>query len=250
MSSDAQTILANLQRVSDERLRRRSVPGLVARVKALKAYQHGRFARCYADLLSDARYTRAARFFLDDLYGPHDFTDRDAQFARVVPALVRLFPSSVIRTVRTLSELHALSETLDTSMAENLDGNWIDQPAYARAWTLAGSRGGRSRQIAAMHEIGLSLERLNRNPLLRHSLRMMRGPARAAGLSALQTFLENGFDAFRSMRGAGVFLDLIRQRETALAAMLFDGDDGANLFPHLCGNSTWPEPVDVATMGG
>ncbi len=59
----------------------------------------------------------AARFFLDDLYGPEDFTRRDEQFARVVPGLVRLFPQEIVGTVISLGELHALSEQFDTAMA-------------------------------------------------------------------------------------------------------------------------------------
>ena len=46
---------------------------------------------------------------LDELYGPQDFSDRDAQFARVVPALVRLFPQELVETVAVLARLHALS---------------------------------------------------------------------------------------------------------------------------------------------
>ena len=43
-------------------------------------------ARTLPVLQGDARYAGAARFFLDELYGPGDFSQRDAQFARVVPA--------------------------------------------------------------------------------------------------------------------------------------------------------------------
>jgi hypothetical protein len=57
-------------------------------------------------------------------------------------------------------------------------------------------------------------------------LRMMRGPAQAAGLSELQRFLEAGFDTFGTLartRGAVAhFLDTIAQREGALLAQLFD----------------------------
>jgi hypothetical protein len=49
----------------------------------------------------------------------------------------------------------------------------------------------------------------------------MRGPARAAGMSALHLFLESGFDTFRGMRGADEFLGLIGSRERSLAATLF-----------------------------
>ena len=39
-------------------------------------------------------------------------------------------------------------------------------------------------------------------PLLRNALRLMRGPARAAGLAELQHTLESGFDIFKAMKGA------------------------------------------------
>jgi hypothetical protein len=56
---------------------------------------------------------------------------------------------------------------------------------------------------------------------------MMRGPARAAGLSALQGFLENGFDTFLAMRGAQEFLGTVSTREHALLNALFDAEDAA-----------------------
>jgi hypothetical protein len=52
----------------------------------------------------------------------------------------------------------------------------------------------------------------------------MRKPAQAAGLDALQSFLEQGFDTFRAMRGAEPFLATIGEREQALAASLFSAD--------------------------
>ena len=57
-----------------------------------------------------------------------------------------------------------------------------------------------------MMAVGSALDRYTRNPLLRTSLRLMRGPAAAAGLGVLQAFLERGFDTFRDMRGAQEFL--------------------------------------------
>jgi hypothetical protein len=54
----------------------------------------------------------------------------------------------------------------------------------------------------------------------------MRGPATAAGLAALQGFLERGFDTFRDMRGADHFLATIASRERSLAAHLYAGGSG------------------------
>jgi hypothetical protein len=223
--SNAASILRDLQAVAGERGRRAADPRLAARVDAVKRYQHRRFARTYIDLLGDARYADAARFFLDDLYGPQDYSERDAQFARIVPALARLFPPSLIGTVADLTALHALAERLDTAMGQALGGVELSPDTYLRAWQATSGRADRERQIDLMLSVGRALDGYTRNPVLRHSLKLMRGPARAAGLGALQHLLERGFDTFAGLRGADPFLAVITQRERALAARLFDADD-------------------------
>jgi hypothetical protein len=221
VSPDGQKILAFLNEVATERQHQAKDPVLAQRVRAVKAYQHARFAATYADMLSDVRFGPATRFFLDDLYGPHDFTARDGQFARIVPALVRLFPAEIVRTVAALSELHALSEQLDGQMAQALPETTFDESGYALAWRSVGQPAAREQQIQLMLQVGHALDKLTQKPLLRHSLRLMRGPASAAGLGALQQFLERGFDTFRGMQGAQYLLDTIAGRERSLAAQLF-----------------------------
>lgn len=209
--------------MESERAQRRADPTLGHAVTVIKAFQHARFAQTYDDLLSQPRYAAAARFFLEELYGPKDFTERDQQFARIVPGLVRLFPSELVATVEALGELHALSESFDTRMARVFAGHELDCERYGTAWRAVGDPAHRERQIALMRQVGDALARYTRNPLLRHSLRLMRGPAHAAGVGTLQRFLETGFDTFADLREPRQFLDLIAGRERALAARLFDG---------------------------
>ena len=215
-------ILGHLQSVQAARGARAADAQHAARVTAVKAYQRARFARSHADLLANARYAAAARFFLDDLYGPQDFAERDAQFVRIVPALVRLFPQDIVATVESLAALHALSESLDDDMARQVQSELVDATAYQRAWQATGRAADRVHQIDLVLQLGRQLDHYTRNRLLRHTLRLMRGPARAAGLGSLQAFLERGFDTFGSMQGAGEFLALVEQRERALMQALFD----------------------------
>lgn len=229
MVADAQAILAQLAIVSGEREARAADSAMAATVHALKAYQQQRFARTYADLLASSRYAAAARFFLDELYGPKDFSERDAQFARVVPALVRLFPQELVETVALLARLHALSESLDSMMGRHLLGRALDRAAYVEAWQFTGRADEREEQIQLTLAVGHDLDRLTRKPLLRTTLHLMRGPARAAGLPALQQFLETGFDTFKAMGGAEAFLSTVGVRERALAAALFGWHDGVAL---------------------
>jgi hypothetical protein len=221
MNAQALAILELLRRVDAQRSLRAADPGLQARVQAVKHYQHERFQHTYADLLAQPRYAKATRFFLEELYGPVDFTRRDTQFKRVVPGLVRLFPREVVLTVQTLGELHALSEELDTAMGQAVPPGPVDLAGYVAAWQSVGRPADREAQIVLMRRVADALDVYTRNPLLRHSLRLMRTPARLAGLPELQAFLEAGFDTFREMHGAQQFLDTVVQRERALADWLF-----------------------------
>lgn len=220
----AESLLQELRAVDAERARRAADPALEARVQALKAYQQRRFAQTYADLLANPRYEAATRFFLHELYGPDDYRQRDAQFARVIPTLTRLFPQEVVETVGRLARLHALSERLDTRMGEALPSAQIAPGDYLAAWRACGEPASRQQQIDLTMAVGQALDHLTRTPLLRQTLRLMRGPAQMAGLGALQNFLESGFDTFRAMRGATDFLSTVRQREEVLAGRLFAAD--------------------------
>ena len=209
-------ILAPLRAVEAERALRQREPSLEAGVVALKSYQQRRFARTYADLLASPRYGAAAQFFLDELYGPGDFSRRDAQFSRVVPGLVRLFPHDVVHTVATLAELHATTERLDTAMARHGAGAPWAAASYVRAWQATGQPEQRAAQVTLALAVASQLDVFTRKPLLRQSLRLMRKPAELAGLAELQRFLENGFDTFAAMRGAQGFIGEIEARERAL----------------------------------
>lgn len=228
LTPSGSTILGHLHAVAALRAALAQDEALSARLRQVKAWQHERFEASYQDMLASPRFGPAARFFLEDLYGPQDFTERDAQFARIVPALVRLFPADIVATVSSLSELHALSESLDVAMARALVETGapcgLEASSYMHAWQMVGRERDRQRQIELMLQVGYALEGFTRKPLLRHSLRLMRGPAAAAGLSALQRFLETGFDTFRSMQGAETLLETIAQRERALCAGLFAGN--------------------------
>jgi hypothetical protein len=230
MTPSGTLILTHLGAVRVERAARAADAAFAERVLHLKRYQQLRFEKTYADLLIHPRFAGASRFFLDDLYGPNDFTQRDAQFARIVPALVRLFPAEVVTTVATLSALHALSEQLDSEMARNIGVVPLTASAYIDAWRATGQSANRERQIHLMLEVGHALDVYTHRPLLRHSLRAMRIPARAAGMAALQSFLERGFETFRALNGAGEFLSQIGERERAVAAGLF-------------GNPAVPDPL-------
>ena len=125
------------------RRRDKPTPGWQAVWQPSSRFQHARFNRDYADLLANERYRAATQFFLEDLYSPADFADRDTQFGRVVPAMARVFPADVMHTVAQLAELHALTESLDQEMAQQVTANAaVDDASYRGAWRAVGAKRG------------------------------------------------------------------------------------------------------------
>lgn len=193
----------------------------------LRAWQADRLAATYRDLLDSERYRAAARFFLTDLYGPKDFSERDHEVERILPTMSATLPASGIRTIALAIEVDALSEELDAAMVAELRRARamakITGKAYAEAYRRCGRRDHRELQLRLIGEIGDALAALVRKPLVHAALRIMRAPAKLAGLAELHAFLEHGYDAFRKMGDPAEFLGTIATREEIILRQLFDG---------------------------
>lgn len=222
----AEQIRRHLQRVFALR-QQAGTAGSVDAVRTIKRLQAQRFRSTYADFLAQPSSAPAVRFFLEELYGEHDFTRRDMQFERIAVALERMFPPAVNQLAVDLTETHALTEMLDHHMAEHwqqLDEGLKPAERYVLSWRLCASRGDRLRQLTVVQHMGRELQRITRMKSLRLALRMMRNPAKLAGLDALQHFLESGFDSFASLGDAGPFITAIQTRESRWIDELFDSD--------------------------
>ncbi len=186
--------------------------------EALRIWQSERLARTHADLLASPRYASTATFFLSEIYGPKDLSRHEEEVRRILPLMSKVLPVPGLETVCDAIELNALSESLDADMVAALGKKVfaLDEAAYMEAYRAVGRRSERERQIALISHLGTSLDKLTRKSFIGAALSMMRKPAMLAGLGDLQTFLERGYGAFRTMKGAGEFLDTIASRELAL----------------------------------
>lgn len=229
----AEKIRQAVSKVSIQRQHCADDPALSRAVAQVKRLQARRFAATYADLIDSELYRRAAQFFLDELYGDQDFSQRDLQFSRIAGALQRIFPKEVVATAVALAELHALTEELDYAMGQAWQGlqsrtALSDATRYVMAWRAVANKEARNAQLQTVLKLGREMEKLTLTPGLRLILRMMRRPAAVADLGDLQHFLESGFDNFHTMareKGlAAQFLRTIESRESRWLAQLFDAD--------------------------
>lgn len=195
----------------------------------LRRWQAQRLRGSFARFMEDPRRRPAAEFFLSDVYGDHDFTRRDADIARVMPMMRRLLPNSLLGTVADAIELGALTHALDLRTAEALHAiapsrRKLDEALYAQAYREVGLRRLRDRQIALIGRVGGGFGRALKMPGVAALLAFSRGPARLAGLSALQRFLERGYAAFETLGKPDAFVAEIERDERRAAQRLFAGE--------------------------
>ncbi|NNF52154.1 MAG: hypothetical protein HKN59_06920 [Gammaproteobacteria bacterium] len=199
------------------------------RARLLALWQSRRLAATYRDFEAQPRYQDAVRFFLEDLYGPRDFAQRDADVEKLYPLMSRMLPAAALDALTGALELHALTQELDAAMLATLCdalklNETLTPEMWAEAYRQTGRRDDRERQIALTVRAGRQLDVVVKKPMVYTLVLLARGPARAAGFGELQDFVERGFRSFRGMDGAADFIAAVQARETSLMQGLFKGD--------------------------
>lgn len=197
-------------------------------LESLQDWQRNRLAKTYADLIAVDRYRAAADFFLAELYGGLHFRERDHEVERVLPVMIRMLRDDMLLALAEAFELQALSLDLDMCMAHAMvETGWndLDVRRYGEVYRACGRADDRARQIRLIRQLGLVLDELVHHRLVLLMVRMVRGPARAAGFGLLQTFLEQGLYAFRAMGDGTEFVEAIWERERAAMLKLLAGEE-------------------------
>lgn len=200
----------------------------LAELEHIQAWQRQRLAKTYKHLISQERYHAAGEFFLDELYGGLHFRERDQEMERVLPVMVRMLREDMLLVLAEAFELQSLSLDFDMDMTEEFQkSGWDDlnTARYGEIYRACGRAPEREQQIELIRRLGLELNELVHHRLVLWLIRTLRGPARAAGFGLLQSFLENGLNAFRVMGDGTEFIETISQREGEVMHRLLDADE-------------------------
>jgi hypothetical protein len=197
-------------------------------LKCLQEWQQKRIARSFDDLIRQDACRPAINFFLTELYGGLDFRERDQDMSRVMPVMKRLLSDRVLLIMSEAFELQAVSLEFDMEMAaymERLEINSLDMDRYCEVYRACSEKPGREKQILLIRKLGYDLEKLVKKPLVNVLVRLLRGPAHAAGFGKLQEFLESGLGSFRALDDVPYFNETIYQREWGAMQRMFAGED-------------------------
>lgn len=205
--------------------------------EALQKWQLERLMTTFDDLYRHEGYVAAVEFFVSDLYGGLDFRQRDQEMSRVAPVMIRFLPDKALVALAEAFELQAISLEYDVAMAGEMrrrDILELNTDAYGAVYRAASDRPGRERQILLILKLGRDLKKLVRKSVINRLLRLLRGPAQAAGFGNLQAFLENGLASFRALEDPDYFVETIHSREWAAMERLFDADPNPFNFGERC----------------
>lgn len=186
---------------------------------------------------------------MSDIYAPRDFSQRDYDGHRIYDFMNHFLPEATLLPLAMALEVNALTQQLDLALAEALRNELkvvdrFDQRQYEEAYRLCDNYAVRVRQIDLIVELGTHLDRVRRLPFITPTLRLARLPAQRLGWDDMQSFLERGFAALKSLRRVDVFLRYIETREKAILNRIYGQSGGAPAKnPFLVSDGGQPEIV-------
>ncbi|GMM72773.1 hypothetical protein MTsDn5_27250 [Alteromonas gracilis] len=223
----AQEIIKHIHRVNALRDLANQL-GVMPIIHQLQHWQCERLLVTHDDLAQQKRYQKAMAFFVDELYGPKDFSQRDADLVRVIPKLAKVLPDKAMNAMDDALSLNALSFDLDMAIAQYLQAHFPNEPInrdnYALAYRHVGRIDDRTHQIDIISHLGDQLADVIKIRGIGMLISLSRRPAKLAGLLALHEFLERGFDAFKALGDVQSFIQPVLVREKAIMQTLLSDE--------------------------
>ncbi len=191
----------------------------------LQSFQSYRLRRDHADLAAEAQYRKLGEFFVEELYGPRDFSARDQQ-ARRLNQFVYLVPGVALGDVQKVLQLLELSNKLDDQVANLLIEMSapidFDEATYERAYRLADNYDERVYQLELVRDSLYTVYRMARRPLVGPALKRIQGLAQTVGMADIHRFLMLGFQSIQPVRDIHRFVETVGVRERDRLDRIYD----------------------------
>jgi hypothetical protein len=119
--------ISTMQEIADK-------AGLMTTIKAVQTWQCKRLLASHQEMYQQERFKPAVEFFINELYGPNDFSQRDQDIARIVPKMSKFLPEKALQSLASALHLNTLSFELDFDLARKLVDTDINRETYAKAY--------------------------------------------------------------------------------------------------------------------
>ena len=206
-----QALHVQLQEVQTQRHLESDNPEFLKVKAEIKNFQVKRIQDANADILANPNTHDALTFFLTEIYGAKDVSQRDRDLKKFISSMEKVFSEDTLKVVVGAITLDALVEKMDNQLAQLLMPGFTERD-YMAAFSKT-DRAEREEEINLVESLGLSLCELIQIPFLGATLKVMRMPAKVAGLIGLHEFLEAGFTTFKKTKNAQEFVKTLAERE-------------------------------------
>jgi hypothetical protein len=204
-----------------------SDPDLLSNYEVFLDWQVAYSLPFYSEFEESPATAAAVKFVSTDLVGT-GVSARDAELKRILPIMIRLLPASALQTLASAMELNARVLTINLAICRQLfttidPQTGISERDYCAAFRRTVSLDECWELIDLTINLGHSLKRMVRSPLLGATLRAMHHPAHVAGFGAMQDFLEQGYATFHDIEDVDYFLDRFAARMKEVFARTCEG---------------------------
>ncbi|MFT4809619.1 MAG: hypothetical protein ACJAXM_000708 [Arenicella sp.] len=194
--------------------------GLMPSIRAVQAWQCKRLLVSHQEMYQQKRFKPAVEFFINELYGPNDFSQRDQDIARIVPKMSKFLPEKALQSLASALHLNTLSFELDFDLAQKLMGVDINRDSYAKAYVSCDNLTTRQQQIDYIRTLGNDLADVVKMKGISSLLFISRKPAKMAGVLALHEFLDKGFKSFKNLGNVEDFITPVVNKEHEIMQQL------------------------------
>jgi hypothetical protein len=181
----------------------------------------------FEDMQARRDQSAAVAFIISDLAGV-EISQRDREFAKVVPMMIRMLPKSVLASAAAAMRLNAAVLENNLAICQALDAadllsGAVSEQQYAKACRCVTTYRECMELVELTVTLGHELQHAIEIPMIGITLKAMRKPARLAGIGALQSFLETGFETFGALTNTDEFLDEIEKRMEKIFRRIYRG---------------------------
>jgi hypothetical protein len=194
-------------------------------IRQLQSWQTKRLLLTHDDLWTSKQFKPAMQFFIDEIYGPKDFSQRDSELARVVPKMAKLLPNKALVSLEAALNLNVLSLAMDIALIEHLGDEELNRDTYFACYRKCDNQTQREQQLQLLEDLGLDLAQVVKIKGISTMLTLSRKPAKLAGVLSLHEFLERGFKSFRKLGKVHDFIDPIVSKERHIMHTIFSAND-------------------------
>lgn len=194
--------------------------GLIPTIRTVQAWQCKRLLVSHQGMYQQKRFRPAVEFFINELYGPNDFSQRDQDIARIVPKMSKFLPEKALCSLASALHLNTLSFELDFDLAKQLVDTEINRDSYAKAYINCDNLANRQQQIDYIRTLGNDLADVVKMKGIASLLFISRKPAKMAGVLALHEFLEKGFKSFKNLGNVEDFIIPVVNKESEIMQQL------------------------------